>query len=136
MPRPAPDVRKSELAQIHIAKAQLGLDDETYRAMLWSIGRVRSAADLDWAGRKRVLDHLRGCGARIGRHPGAPKPAADRRELLGKIEAQLADMGLPWAYGHAMAKRMFRVEKLDWCDAAQLHKIVAALAYKQKKRAK
>jgi phage gp16-like protein len=53
----SPDTRRRELAQIHIAKAQLGLDEETYRSMLWTVGRVRSAADLDYAGRNAVLEH-------------------------------------------------------------------------------
>lgn len=135
MARTAEQLRKSELAQIHIAKGQLGMDDGTYRDMLWTVGRVRSASDLDWAGRKRVMDHLKACGARIGRgtkhKPKRPTP--DRAELMAKIEAQLADMQLPWNYAHAMARHMFKVEKLDWCAPEQLHKIVAALAYKQKK---
>jgi phage gp16-like protein len=58
--------RSTELAKIHIAAQQLGLrtpfDDTAYRDMLWSVGRVRSAKDLDAAGRDRVLKHLRGCG--------------------------------------------------------------------------
>lgn len=54
--------RSNELAKIHIAKAQLGLDEETYRHMLWSVARVRSAKDLDAGGREAVLAHLRGCG--------------------------------------------------------------------------
>lgn len=64
--KPAPDLRKRELATIHIARQQLGMDEATYRDMLWAVARVRSAADLDWAGRKRVIDHLAGSGARIG----------------------------------------------------------------------
>lgn len=54
--------RSNELAKIHIAKAQLELDDDTYRHMLWSVARVRSAKDLDAGGREAVLAHLRGCG--------------------------------------------------------------------------
>lgn len=58
--------RSIELAKIHMAAAHLGLicqgDDSTYRDMLWSIGRVRSAKDLDAGGRVAVLNHLRGCG--------------------------------------------------------------------------
>lgn len=49
-----------------MAAAQLGLirtgDDSAYRDMLWSIGRVRSAKDLDEGGRVAVLKHLQGCG--------------------------------------------------------------------------
>lgn len=54
--------RNRDLAKIHIAAQQLGLDDSTYRDMLWSIGRVRSAGQLDAAGREAVLEHLRSCG--------------------------------------------------------------------------
>ena len=52
--RSGPAVRTRELAQIHIARQQLGMDDETYRSVLWTVARVRSAADLDWSGRKRA----------------------------------------------------------------------------------
>lgn len=128
----APDLRKRELAQIHIAKAQLGMDDETYRAMLWTIARVKSAADLDWTGRKRVLEHMIGCGAKlVGVH--RPRAAGDRAGLVGKIGAQLTQMQLPWEYAHGIARHMFKIEKVEWCSPEQLHKIVAALAYKQKK---
>lgn len=64
--KPTPDHRKRELAAIHIARQQLGLDNGTYRDMLWTVARVRSAADLDYAGRQRVLDHLASRGAQIG----------------------------------------------------------------------
>jgi len=52
-------LRRAELAQIHIAAKQLGIDRDTYEAMLHAVARVRSAGDLDWSGRKRVLEHLR-----------------------------------------------------------------------------
>ncbi|MCR6667570.1 MAG: regulatory protein GemA [Methyloversatilis sp.] len=46
--RTADQLRRAEIAQIHIAKSQLGMDDDTYRAMLWSVGRVRSSSN--WTG--------------------------------------------------------------------------------------
>lgn len=130
----APDLRNRELAQIHIAKTQLGMEDETYRAMLWTVARVKSAADLDWTGRKRVLEHMKACGAKLG-GVRPPRAAPDRAALVGKIGAQLTDMGLSWQYGHGMSKQMFKVAKVEWCSPEQLRKIVAALAYKQKKGA-
>lgn len=63
--------RRSELAEIHIGAQHLRLrephDDSAYRQMLWTIGRVRSAADLDEAGRQAVLKHLESCGWRPAR---------------------------------------------------------------------
>lgn len=58
--------RSIELAKIHMAATALNMiqkgDDSTYRDMLWSVARVRSAKDLDDQGRERVLAHLRACG--------------------------------------------------------------------------
>ncbi len=58
--------RGKQLAMIHIAAADLKLrstgDDSAYRDMLWTVARVRSAKDLDAAGREAVLKHLRACG--------------------------------------------------------------------------
>lgn len=58
--------RNIELAKIHMAAGALGLikqgEDSAYRDMLWSLARVRSAKDLDTAGRQRVIKHLRSCG--------------------------------------------------------------------------
>jgi phage gp16-like protein len=139
MARSGEQLRKSELAQIHIAKGQLGMDDETYRAMLWTVGRVRSSADLDWAGRKRVMDHLKACGARLGRRQGAPSTLG-REPMLQKIEALLADMGLPWAYADKVAENITGgqaggIPRLAWVkETKHLKAVIAALTYEQEKR--
>ncbi|MBN8885947.1 MAG: regulatory protein GemA [Rudaea sp.] len=77
--------RTIELAKIHIGAQKLGLrtkfDDSGYRDMLWAIGRVRSAKDLDAAGRADVLEHLKGCGFKP-----APK-AGETRYKKGTPEA-------------------------------------------------
>lgn len=127
--------RNAQLAAIHVAKKQLGLDDDTYRAMLWAVARVESAADLDGYGRAQVLDHLKARGFRSssrgrGGHTRLP---AERRGLRGKIDALLGER--PAAYGDALAKRICKVERLDWCNPEQLRKIVAALSYDAKRKA-
>lgn len=132
--RSAQDLRKNELAQIHIAKAQLGLDETTYRTMLREVGGVDSAADLDGPGRRRIIAHLKARGARLGR-AGAPKRGADDRQpLIGKIDALLAAMALPRAYADGCARHMFGIARLEWCDPDQLRRIVAALAYHQRRQ--
>lgn len=54
--------RTRELGQIHMGAKDLGLirtgDDSAYRDMLYTIARVRSAADLDSEGRRRVIEHM------------------------------------------------------------------------------
>lgn len=124
------DKRQAELAKIHIAKKQLGLDDGTYRDMLWTLARVRTASELDEHGRRQVLEHLKSRGFR---DRSRPKPTQDRAALISKIRAQLYDLDRPEAYADAMCHRMFHVDRFEWCNPEQLHKLVAALAYQQKR---
>ncbi|ARU30876.1 hypothetical protein CAP31_03750 [Sulfuriferula sp. AH1] len=129
----APDIRKRELAQIHVAKTQLCLDDETYRAMLWTVARVKSAADLDWTGRKQVLDHLKAKGWKKTTK-SRPAPAKSKAHLVAKVRALLIDAGnRPDTYADGMARRMFSVERFEWCDSRQLVKIIAALVIDSKR---
>lgn len=136
------DARRRDLAEIHIAKKALGMEDDAYRDMLWTVARVRSAADLDHAGRRAVLDHLRKCGFRprpapatVRDHGKKPAVPADRQALVDKLEALLAAAGRPWKYAASMAKRMFHVDQLEWASAEQLRKLIAALEYDRRRRA-
>lgn len=136
------DARRRELAKIQIARKQLGMADEVYRNLLWTIGRVKSSSDLDHAGRRKVLDHMRACGWRSAPgkkpHPGRPHniDTADRGPLLGKVEALLADARREWAYADGLARSMFGIERTAFCNAGQLHKMVAALEIDKKRRTK
>lgn len=88
--------RNIELAKIHIAAQQLGMDDDTYRDMLWSVGRVRSAKDLDLAGRQAVLSHLVGCGWRDTAHQRnrpSPYKKGSQAALIRHLWTRLAQAG-------------------------------------------
>jgi hypothetical protein len=58
----------------------------------------------------------------------------DKRALGDKIEALLRDAGYPWKYAAAMAKRMFKIDALEFATPAQLHSVVAALEYDRQRR--
>lgn len=123
------DARRRMLAAIHVLKAQHGLDDDAYRDMLWAVARVRSAADLDGHGLAQVLDHLNG-------KPGSrPRPAAGKERMVAKVRALLAAANRPDAYADALARRICGVERFDWCEPQQLHKLVSALMYDRRRRA-
>lgn len=124
------DRRRADLAKIHIAAKQLGLDDATYRDMLWTVARVRSAADLDEAGRRAVLQHLHARGFRA-RQRGRSTPSVHRAPLIAKIRALLGER--PEAYADGMARRMFHVQRFEWCTPDQLRRIVAALEYDRRR---
>lgn len=137
----SPDSRGRDLALIHIAAQQLGLDRGTYEDMLFAVARVRSAADLDFAGRQAVLAHLKSRGFRParGRRAGSEwawidQAAPERRGLLRKILMQLKSAGRAKAYGDALARKMQFGERLEFCAPDQLHKIAAALAVDARRR--
>jgi phage gp16-like protein len=140
MSKLARDHRHSDLAKIHLAKKFLGMSDEDYRAMLWTQGRVDSAADLDHAGRQRVLDHLKACGfkpapAKKANRPTRPTPAPEKLKLVRRIRAQLISLDhLPDTYADGIAHQMFGLQFYEWGTPDQLHAITAALAVEQRKK--
>jgi phage gp16-like protein len=130
------DFRQRDLARIHLAKKQLGLDDEAYRDLLRSTTGQTSAAELDARQRWAVLLAFgklgwKGLGEPSKGRPAQPEP--NKAALVSKIEAQLAEARRPWAYAHGLAKRMFGVDMVQWCDSDQLRRLVAALTYDAKR---
>lgn len=132
--------RKSDLARIHVLKSQLRMTEDDYRFMLGQVAGVESAAACTPAQRRDVirhLDHKLNPWKANGRPAGAkPKAKPTAAGLLAKIEAQLTAISKPWAYAHGMAKKMFGIERVDWLDADQLTRIVAALTYYQRRQPK
>lgn len=124
--------RRDGLAKIHIAKKQLGLDDETYRAMLWTIARVRSAADLDFTGRQRVLHHLRKRG--FQGKPGAQPAPAPMDAQVAKIRAlwiELRDQGGITDGSEkalqAFVRRQTGVDALAWLSTGEASDVIESL---------
>lgn len=110
-----------------MAKKQLGMEDDTYRAMLWSIGRVRSAGDLDHAGRQAVLDHLKACGFRSHR-PQARDPQSRKiRALWLELKAVGALRDASEGALAAYAERVTGVQALQWLSADQASRVIEQL---------
>lgn len=133
---PQPDARRRDLAKIHVAKKELALSDEDYQAMLWSVARVRSSAELDAYGRRRVIEHMKSRGFKP-RRKGRTRPAPERELMVAKIRALLINAKegpRPDSYADAMAQRMFSVARFEWCKPDQLHKIIQALEVDKRRR--
>lgn len=127
-------MNRTELARIHIAKNELGMDDETYRAMLQNVAGVASSKDLTEAGFKKLMAHFKRCGWKPKAKPGKPSVGRSKQALISKVEALLTEAKLPWAYADAMAKRMYGIEQTGWLEPEQLQGIVAALTYDAKRK--
>lgn len=127
-------IRKRQLAQIHIAKSDMGLDDDTYRALLMDVSGVDSAAKLNAKQRAAVLERFESKGWKNKKRKGKPRTASDDKvPLISKIGALLADMKLPWSYADGIAKQMYKVDNLGWCKQNQLRGIITALVRNQEK---
>lgn len=136
MSRTLPKIGNKEKALIHVAKAQLGLSDDDYRAMLKSVG-VESSTQLDYVGFEDLMKRFEGVGfkSKTRRPPRMRRQPADPKSpLIGKINAILLDCGLTEAYANGIARRMFGIQSFLWLNQEQLWKVTAALTYLQKKQ--
>lgn len=130
-------IATAALGKIHIAKKQLGLDDDTYRSLLQRVSGVRSAKDLNAHQAHKVLQEFErlGFAPRAPKNKGKPANFDTMPEMITKIEALLADMQLTWAYADGIAKQMWGVQRIAWAhQPKQLKAILAALAVEQEKR--
>ena len=130
------DNRRADLAQIHIGIKALGWDDAFYRQILWSVCRAHSSAELDLAGRLRLIEHLRSCGFKPGAQPGrgarpVARPLTPVQRKMWSLWQQLADAGLVANRGMpalmAFVKRQTHVERLEWLNAKQEDLVVESL---------
>ena len=134
------DLRRRQLAAIHTAKRDLDIDDDQYRDLLQQWTGKRSAGDMNGRERSQALEQLRRLGAdrrsrtQVNQYPGTPSNISSE-PMLQKIEAQLADMQLPWAYADAIAKQQTGIARVAWMrKESQLKSVIAALDVEQEKR--
>lgn len=139
----APDpARRTKIAAVHVAKKQLGLDDDDYRAIVMRSTNRMSAADCTGPELDRLLAEFRRLGfSATARTPGAKaRPARADHPLARKArvmwislahlcavreepEAAIkADKGL-----EAFAKRQLKCTRFQWADQNQADKLVEAL---------
>jgi phage gp16-like protein len=127
-------INNKQKALIHVAKTQIGMTDSEYRDLLAGFGAA-SSRDLSHTKFDAVIKRFTDLGFK--KKPGKPykklNPIGSKKRLLHKIEKQIEKMNLNWKYVDGMAQKMFGVDRVIWCIPQQLHKIVAALNYHQKR---
>lgn len=131
-------LRRRELAQIHVAKKALALDDDIYRAIISRLtqGRHDSAASLSGFQRRLLLTEFRRLGWDPAKYGRKPTVARRNQSVLAQIEALLAEANLPWSYADGIAKQMFGIQRLGLCADDQLRKVQQALLVAQQRRKK
>jgi len=121
-------VRKRQLGAIHIGKKKLGLDDDSYRAMLQRLTGKRSAAALGVEQLAAVIEEMRRLGfSTTRRRP----PANGQARLIAVLWAEMYREGIV-KNGTAKAldafvKRQAGVEALEWLTPEGANKVIEAL---------
>ncbi|WP_107878870.1 gp16 family protein [Neisseria animaloris] len=107
----------------------MGMCDDAYREMLVRLTGKNSCSLMDIGELERVVSEMKTKGftptSKNYGHRPSRRQSAD--PMMRKIEALLADGGLHWNYAHAMAKRMFKVDRVEWLSDGNMHKLIAAL---------
>lgn len=130
---------RTQLSLIHVAKAQLALEDEDYRAILQRFGGVESSAKLDPAGFLRVMDAF----TRLGfRSDFSAKNFSERAGMASPRQvALIRTLWAEYTAGEGTDKtlgkwleRTFKVASLRFVDVGTGKKAITALkAMKAKK---
>lgn len=135
-PQTATQIRDREIKLIHVARRELGLDEETYRAMLKNVAGVSSSTDLSYQGRQKVLAHLKAAGFKV-KSKAAPAAIASG----GQVDPQYRKIQALWTELHGVGavrvnteaalrvyiKRITGCGDYQFCSSAQVVAIIETL---------
>jgi len=127
--------RKKELAVIHIAKDELGLDDGEYRDLMEAWTGEESAGDMDEAQRHEVIENFKEMGF---------EPQSDRDERLeigDDDKPQVKKIKQLWLKLHevgavtnpsleslnAYVQRMTETDRVQWLGTTDASRVIEAL---------
>lgn len=105
-------LNNQQKAVIHVAKAQLGWDDNTYRDVLKAHGGTSSSVNLSYAGFLQVMRHAKKCGFKNRR-----QKAEDRGQKKSQSKCKKYD-NLGHRPGFAMPSQLRKIEA-RWREAAR-----------------
>ncbi len=136
----ATDNRKRELGLIHMAKAHLGLSTEDYQHVLLTVTGKASAADLDAAGRDKLLAHFKAKGFAVKPVAAGAQPLhslqhrklramwydlAERGGVTRPASAQACDKAVEvWAKRQLTGTELGPLDALRFATSAQLGKLI------------
>jgi len=142
----AANIRQNLIRLVHVAKRDLNLDDDTYRAMLVAATGQASSADLSVPQLERVLAHMKKSGFTVRHKARADRPR-DSRHTAGTLsrpiaqDAQSRKIRALWLSLHKMGavrdaseaalgayvKRITHIDSLSWISADQASRVIETL---------
>ena len=126
-------VRKGLLAKVHLAPKELGIDDETRRAIQVQLTGKESAARMTVPELERLVRHYRRLGWRPKGRGGRPRATAQVR-MIRALWHELAEAGVVRASEgkrekalRAWVRRMTGVSAPEWLTPEQASHVIEAL---------
>lgn len=124
------DTRQKMLAKIHLAKKELGLDDDMYRDLLEHTTGLRSCSKMTKVQLENVITELKIKGFRddfVGGIGRMPTHLVEHRPMMNKIAVLLKQTEKTWDYAIGMAQKMFQKDKMILLSGDELHNLLKAL---------
>ncbi|MBM9400355.1 regulatory protein GemA [Gluconacetobacter azotocaptans] len=128
---PSNPARGALYAKLHIARKELALDDDSYRAVLLRVGQHRSAKDMSVPQIEAVLREFQRLGWKP--KPGGRRTPDSAKAYVRKIFAIWNDMAPLLASGgtrealRAFVERQTGVSAAEFLDGEQAQKVVEGL---------
>lgn len=123
--------RRTLLAQVHVARKQIGMDEDDYRALLSRITGHGSAKDCDDRQLGAVIAEFERLGFRPSHAPRrspAGSPTARKARAMWISLYQLGAIAdASEAALEAFARRQLHVDRLQWADERQGFRLIEAL---------
>lgn len=125
--------RRKDLALIHLAVKDLGMDRSSYEALMFRVSGTKSAAAMMAKERAMLIEELR----RLGWRPNKSKPnektfqGGTQVDFLKYLWDQLVKSGKAKVAGEAGLNRFimarFKVQRVEWLNTSQLRQAIEAL---------
>lgn len=132
---PAAKERRLLIAKIHLAKKEMGLGDDDYRAMLVRVTTRLSSADCTVPELRAMVEEMKRQGFKPrpstragGKMGAADHPAAKKARALWISLHHLGAIHNPSEQAlEAFAKRQLGCDRMQWANQAHAYKLIEAL---------
>lgn len=119
------------LAKIHIAKKDLGLDDDTYRDFLETLTGKRSASELSHGELDKVVAAFKKEGWQPEKNNLYADSATRQQRMVFALWIELSRAGViednSRAALNTFVKRQTGIDSLTWCSPSDLNLIIEGL---------
>lgn len=123
--------RQRLIRLIHVAKRELALDDDSYRAILQRIGKQASAADLSVPALNQVLEYLKRNGFKVRSKSSRPLAQDEQHKKIRALWLFLHQIGVVNNPAEsalaAYVKRITGRDAMQWLSGDQLEQVIESL---------